>query len=78
MEEMFSLNNDILNAVQSLHPIDKLKDLKNKAEDELKIASDLIKDTDNAKWIPGELIGNPKLREEIKTAKHLQLKMEGF
>ena len=65
MEEMFSLNNDILNAVQSLHPIDKLKDLKNKAEDELKIASGLIKDTDNAKWIPGELIGNPKLREEI-------------
>lgn len=65
MEEMFSLNNDILNAVQSLHPIDKLKDLKNKAEDELKIASGLIKDTDNAKWIPGDLIGNPKLREEI-------------
>lgn len=65
MEEMFSLNNDILNAVQSLQPVEKLEELRVKAEDNLKLASGLTKDTDNGQWTAGDLIGDPKLREEI-------------
>ena len=65
MDESFSLNQDILNAVQSLQPVEKLEELRVKAEDNLKLASGLTKDTDNGQWTAGDLIGDSKLREEI-------------